>query len=354
MDDRTAERPDRVTIKTVAADAGVSVAAVSKVLRNAYGVSEALRRNVMESIDRLGYRPNLAARGMRGRTQMIGVLLVELRNPFLPEVIDGVNRVLARSNYKAMIGVGRSEETLEASLVESMIDYKMDGLILVAPRLAPAILSGFAAQIPVVVIGYHNAAALDFDTVNSDDLRGGELAVESLVARGFRDILMLAEMSEGDAETSVVSPRALGYRRAMIAAGLQPRPIRKLRNDPTKHAVIESILTAPDRPEAIFCWSDLDAVHVLGAAARLGVRVPEDISVIGYDDSAVAAMPLVDLASISQSGADLGARATEALMQRIGGRTGPVHWLQAPRLVARGSLAALCPQAAGSGGGAGG
>jgi len=79
-------------------------------------------------------------------------------------------------------------------------------------------------------------------------------------------------------------------------------------------------------------------VHVLSTAARLGVRVPEDISVIGYGDSAVAAMPLIDLASISQSGADLGARATEALMQRIERRTGPVHWLQAPTLVERGSL----------------
>ncbi len=338
MDDRPTEKPDRVTIKTVAADAGVSVAAVSKVLRNAYGVSDALRLNVMETIDRLGYRPNVAARGMRGRTFTIGVLLVELGNPFLPEVIDGVNLVLAPSNYKAMFGVGRSQQTLEASLIESMIDYKMDGLILVAPQLKPEVLSTYARQVPIVVIGYHHPAALDFDTVNTDDLRGGELAVEPFLARGFRDILMLSLTPPGDGTVGVILQREIGYQKAMLAAGLKPRAIRLMRNDDSRFAEIDAVLTDPNRPEAIFCWSDLDAVHVLSAARRIGIRVPEDISVIGYDNSSVAAMPLIDLASVNQSGADLGARATEALMQRMEGRTGPVHWLQTPKLVERGSL----------------
>ncbi|MCX7300435.1 MAG: LacI family DNA-binding transcriptional regulator [Rhodobacterales bacterium] len=117
MDGGPTDRPDRVKIKPVAADAGVSVAVVSKVLRNAYGVSEAIRLNVTESIDRPGYRTNVDARRMRGRTFNIGVLPVELRNPFLPELIDGVNRVLRQSHYKAMIGVCQKQRTLEASLV---------------------------------------------------------------------------------------------------------------------------------------------------------------------------------------------------------------------------------------------
>ena len=103
----------RVTIRTVASDAGVSVAAVSKVLRNAYGVSEALRGRVQASIDKLGYRPSTAARAMRGRTYTVGVLVIDLHNPFVPDIVDGANAALATSGYKALIGVGQSKVALE-------------------------------------------------------------------------------------------------------------------------------------------------------------------------------------------------------------------------------------------------
>ena len=114
---------------TVATDAGVSVAAVSKVLRNAYGVSPSLRERVQASIDKLGYRPNTAARGLRGRTFTVGVLVVELRNPFVPDIVDGANAALAQFGYKALIGVGRTRTALETALIELMIDHNMDGLI---------------------------------------------------------------------------------------------------------------------------------------------------------------------------------------------------------------------------------
>lgn len=93
----------------MAQDAGVSVAAVSKVLRNAYGVSEALRGNVTASIERLGYRPNLAARSLRGQSLTVGVLLTELTKPFLSQIIEGVNDVIEPSGYKSLIGVGRTD-----------------------------------------------------------------------------------------------------------------------------------------------------------------------------------------------------------------------------------------------------
>ena len=107
MDINTKSVPSsRATIKTVAADAGVSVAAVSKVLRNAYGVSAALRAKVQASIKRLGYRPNVSARGMRGQTFKVGVILLEIANPFLSQIMDGVNDVLSASNYQALMGMG--------------------------------------------------------------------------------------------------------------------------------------------------------------------------------------------------------------------------------------------------------
>ncbi|MDQ0321516.1 LacI family transcriptional regulator [Pararhizobium capsulatum DSM 1112] len=338
--DEIAITRERVTIRTVAAHAGVSVAAVSKVLRNAYGVSEALRSRVQTSIGTLGYRPSRTARGLRGSTFTIGLLLVDIRNPFLPEVIDGVNGVLAPSHYSAMIGVGEAKAQLETSLIESMIDYKMDGLILVAPRLPSEIISRFAEQIPIVAVGYHDPTAVNFDTVNCDDQQGATLAVEAFIERGYCRISMLTLGSREGHRVSVVRQREIGYRQTMEAAGLAAEidihsiPVAS----PEREESMRAFLSRPDRPEAVFCWSDIDAVTFLNVAAEMGIRVPEDLAVIGYDNSPTAALSLINLASIDQSGRALGVLATETLLSRIEGREAPLALANAPSFIARRSL----------------
>ncbi|UJW77089.1 LacI family DNA-binding transcriptional regulator [Rhizobium sp. SL42] len=338
--DETAITGGRVTIRTVAARAGVSVAAVSKVLRNAYGVSEALRGRVEAAIEALGYRPSRAARGLRGRTFTIGLLLVDIRNPFLPEIIDGVNGILAPSHYRAMIGVSEARIQLETSLIESMIDYKMDGLILIAPRLPSEVIARFAAQIPIVAIGYHDPEAKDFDTVNCDDQRGAAIAVQAFVERGYNRISMLTLGSREGHSVSVVRQREIGYRQAMEAAGFADAiDIHSVAvASPEREESLKAFLLRPDRPEAVFCWSDLDAITLLNMASEMKVRVPEDLAVIGYDNSPTAALSLVDLASIDQSGRALGVLATETLLSRIEGRVQPMALKTNPILVARRSL----------------
>jgi LacI family transcriptional regulator len=335
--DETTITKDRVTIRTVAAHAGVSVAAVSKVLRNAYGVSEALRGRVETSIDSLGYRPSRTARGLRGSTFTIGLLLVDIRNPFLPEVIDGVNGILAPSNYRAMIGVSEAKIQLETSLIESMIDYKMDGLILVAPRLPSETISRFAEQIPIVAVGYHDPTAENFDTVNCDDQQGAALAVRAFIERGYRRISMLTLGSIEGHRVSVVHQREIGYRHAMETAGLAAEidvhsvPVFS----PDREDSIRTFLSRLDRPEAVFCWSDLDAVTLLNLAAEMEIRVPQDLAVIGYDNSPVAALSLINLSSIDQSGRALGGLATETLLSRIHGRKTPLALTSTPSFIAR-------------------
>jgi LacI family transcriptional regulator len=330
----------RVTIRSVAADAGVSVAAVSKVLRNAYGVSDGLREKVTHSIERLGYRPNVAARGMRGQTFTIGVLLVELRNPFLPQIIDGVNEVLGPSNYKAMIGVGEGNAPIETSLIESMIDYRMDGLILVAPRISGDLAAHYGRQIPCVVIGHHEPTAEAFDTVSGDDRAGAMLAVQSFLERGYRDIGMMSQDIDGDKEAGVVRQREIGFLAAMAAAGLdgEARLFRLPRANAHRHREMLALLKAPNRPRALFCWSDLDAVDLLSLASDHGIRVPQDLAIIAYDNSSVAALSVVNLASIDQSGHGQGQQAAKAILSRIEGRTTPHHILLEPKLVMRRSL----------------
>lgn len=313
---------------------------MSKVLRNAYGVSEALRGKVTQSIERLGYRPNVAARGMRGQTFTIGVLLVELRNPFLPQIIDGVNAVLGPSNYKAMIGVGEGNAPIETSLIESMIDYRMDGLILVAPRISGEVLARYGRQIPCVVIGHHEPTADAFDTVSGDDRAGGMLAVQSFLARGISDIGMLSLDIDGEREVGVIRQREFGFLAAMAAAGLrgEARLFNVSRHARQRTIDMLALLNAGNRPRALFCWSDLDAVDLLSHARQLGIRVPQDLAIIAYDNSSIAALPLVDLASIDQSGPLQGQQAAKAILSRIEGRTTPHHILLEPRLVSRRSL----------------
>lgn len=330
---------ERVTIKTVAADAGVSVAAVSKVMRNAYGVSDSLRQRVMASIERLGYRPSVAARGMRGKTYTIGILLVEIANPFIPEIVDGITGVLEPSHYKAMIGVGHSATVIEASLIESMIDNRMDGLILVAPRMAGETLARFARQIPMVAIGHHEASAQEFDTVNGDDQRGVTIAIQALHDRGHRDIAMLSFEDPDATPANVVHQRERAYVAAMQDLGLaaQTRILHLARGAAAHLAAIEAFIARPDRPRAVFVWSDLDAITLINLAKTRGVKVPEELAIIGYDNSRVAALPLIGLTSIDQAGRRLGALATETLLSRIAGRRTALHQLITPQLVQRDS-----------------
>lgn len=337
---KTSDPPAKVTILDVAADAGVSKAAVSKVLRNAYGVSDAMRTNVMQSIEKLGYRPSTAARGMRGRTYMAGMLLIELSNPFLPPLVKGVKDGLGEAGYKELIGIGESRRRIEIPLIESMIDMRMDGLILVAPRLSGEQLATYAKQIPMVVIGHHEPGAQAFDTVNSDDRTGARTAVEALISRGCDDVAMLSlDRIPGD-EIDVYVQREKGYEEAMAAAGLADK-VRILRCRQTSAiADPEGMLSlfGDTLPRAVFCWSDLHAVALVNAARMAGLRVPEDMAIVGYDDTPQAEMPLIGLASVSQRPAELGQLAAQTLLSRIEGRTEPEHILLAPELKVRPSL----------------
>ena len=333
----------RVTIRTVAEDAGVSTAAVSKVLRDAYGVSEGLRQKVEASIERLGYRPSVAARGMRGRTFTIGILLIDLSNPFLSLVVEGTESTLAATRYKALIGVGHGAARVEASLIEQMIDNRADGLLLVAPRTDEAVLADrFARQIPIVAVAHHQADARSFDTVNCDDRLGAALAVRAAVERGHADIGFVTYEDAHEQPSAVALQREKGYLAAMAEAGLSHRA-RVIRlpgggwgsTDPATYA---PLLDVADRPRAVIVWSDLHAVPLLNFARTRGLRVPEDLSVIGWDNSPVTALPLLDLTSIDQNPAELGRLAAQRLLERIDGRSEPMHDLVRPTLALRSSV----------------
>jgi LacI family transcriptional regulator len=277
---------------------------------------------------------------MRGRTFTLGVLLVGIDNPFLPGIYQGIEGVTEAAGYKIMVGVGAARTRTEVTLIEQMIDNRMDGLILVASQIAGETLEHYARQIPTVVVGHHEPAALGYDTINNDDQAGARLVVQSFIDHGYRDIAYLTQSDQEDHLADVAPQRELGYRQAMAAAGFAER-IRVFclpQYGLPREKVIRDILQSPDRPRAVFCWSDLDAIPLLSEAFRLGVRVPEDLAIVGYDNSPTSGLSMVDLASVDQDGPRLGKLAAEALFSRMNGRKVAEHILIEPRLVARGSL----------------
>ncbi|MEY1557764.1 LacI family DNA-binding transcriptional regulator [Yoonia sp. R2331] len=336
------KKSPRITIKNVAEDSGVSVSAVSKVLRNAYGVSDSLREKVERSIKKLGYRPNTAARALRGRSRTIGLLVSDLRNPFVPDLIDGVREAADENKYRIMIGVGRAENANEQALVDSMIDQQMDGLILMGPRLSTEQIEAYGKQIPVVCHAYHHPDAAHFDTVNSDDADGASQATRRLIATGLARIHMVSLNQYDNWKTNVFYQREQSYLKEMDRCGRVAEAQVHRFPDPTRRAAdwAERFLETLQLPCAIFCWSDIDGIALLSAAQSMGIDVPQSLSLIGFDDSAVAALPQIGLASVHQDGFALGRSAMRVLFERIEGRTDTTHSLIGTKLVERNSVLA--------------
>lgn len=328
----------RVTIKTVAADAGVSVAAVSKVLRDAYGVSDALRARVQASMQKLNYRPHAAARAMRGRTYTLGVLLPDMRNPFFADILAGVNEALERTQYQTLLGVSQSAQLIEMSLIDSMIDRQMDGLIMIGPRMLPDSVESVAARIPTAIVGYHVPQLSSLDTANNDDHAGAELVVRHLAAGGYRRITMVS-LAIASKNVVVTFQREQGYREAMKECGLA-QFINIVPADQTARevqTVVRHLLESRHRPEALFCWTDMVALQAISVARDMGLSVPGDLAIVGYDNTTYCDLAQNSLTSVDQSGQVLGLQAARLLIERIDGRTQGEHFIVTPRLVARGS-----------------
>ncbi|MBV1940413.1 LacI family transcriptional regulator [Streptomyces sp. BV286] len=313
----------RVTIIDVARHAQVSTTAVSKVLRNAYGASPEMRAKVRRAIDELGYRPLAAARGLRGQTYTIGVMLPDIRNPFFPEILDGITGRLADTDYQVFLGPGCNSEKEEARVTEAMIDRGMDGLILIAPISPRAHLERIASAVPTVVIGRHGHSPV-YDAVTDDDVAGAFLIVRHLADLGHCRIAHI-EHHETDPTRIAEMPnaqRADGYRQAMRSLGLADE-IDIVSTSYTQQGGYEGakeLLKHPRRPTAVFAGADIVAMGVLEAFAEAGLSVPDDISVAGYDNTTFAAFGPISLTSVDQAGTEIGSNAARVLLDRIADR----------------------------------
>jgi len=336
--------PRRVTIVDVAQHAKVSTTAVSKVLRNAYGTSPSMRAKVRKAIAELGYRPYAAARGLRGQTYTIGVMLPNIRNPFFPEILDGLTDWLRDTDYQVLLGPGCNGEEAEARVTEAMIDRGMDGMVLIAPISARSHLEHVSRVVPTVVVGRHGHSTA-YDTVADDDVAGAALVVGHLATLGHHRIAHI-EHHETDPARLAEMPNAIraeGYRQAMRAHGLADE-IDIVSTSYTQqggYLGAQQLLARPRRPTAIFAGADIVAMGVLEAIAEAGLAVPGDISVAGYDNTTFAAFGPISLTSVDQAGRQIGGNAARLLLDRIADRGRPTAQVKlSPTLVVRRTTAA--------------
>ncbi|TDD45582.1 LacI family transcriptional regulator [Nonomuraea terrae] len=332
----------RVTIADVARHAGVSTTAVSKVLRSAYGVSPAMRDRVRAAIDELGYRPRAAARAMRGRTYTIGVLLPDLRNPFFPDILDGLYEQLAATDYQAIIVTGGPDAKAESRAIDALVDRQVDGLLMVAPRVARARLEEVAGQVPAVVLGLHEKSAR-YDTVLDDDEVGAELVVGHLIGLGHRRIAHIGQraVGRGRAAATLHEIRAATYARVMREQGLEGEIAVALTSysEEGGYQGARELLARSPRPTAIFAGADQAAFGALTALHEAGLSVPADVSLAGYDNTRLAGLSQISLTSVDQDGGVMGRTAGRLLLERVEGRRSAVRFSVTPTLVPRRSTA---------------
>jgi len=329
----TQQAARRPRLADVAAEAGVSTASASLVLRGVSGPSSATRERVLEAAARLGYRPDRTASLLaRRRSRLIGVVL-DVRNTFHTQMVEDVHAAADRHGYDLVLStISRSRD--ERRAVETLLDFRCEALVLFGPEAPPGRLVALDRQLPVVVVG-RPVPADGVDVVRAADDEGVAQAVDYLASLGHRRIPYVdggpGAMSAG---------RRRGYQRAMRRHRLGDH-LRVIRGDHTEESGMRAargLLEADAVPTAVLTFNDRSAVGLLDALLRAGVDVPGTVSVVGYDDSPLSRLAHIDLTTVSQNPRELTEQAVAAVVERLdGGRAEHREVVVAPKLVVRGT-----------------
>lgn len=329
-----AEPPRRrpATIADVALAAGVSRAAVSKVLRDAYGVSDAMRARVTAAMAELNYRPKIAARAMRGRTYTIGIELPGLGNQFFTRIVHGATDAIEGTPFQLIIAPAESGSREGLRALEALVDRQVDGVIAVSPRVEPSGLERIADSVPVVMFGRHDSSDR-YDVVAGDDAAGARAATRHLLNLGHRRLAHLT-LHESDADDPYPhGVRLREYLAEMSAAGLadQAEVWRCDEGGDPSYRVVRRALEGGTPVTAVFAAHDELAFGALNAAFDTGAP----LAVVGYDDVPMASHPALGLTTVHQPGERMGARAVEMLFERFAGRTEATREIFEARLMDR-------------------
>lgn len=316
--------PKSVTLHDVARAAGVSYGTVSRVLNRHPHVAPDTRSRVLDTIDELGYRPNRAARSLvTSRTNTVGIVSFGTRHYGPSQMVANIERALRRRGYAltiASIDAVTVEELRRA--VGELLHNQVDGIVMITPirGLGAEAIDRLAGATPFVMVDVELGSELP--SIVIDQRAGAECAVDHLVSLGHEHIAQL----HGPADWVDAHARGLGFRAALRRAGL--RPAGTVEGDwsaASGHRAVHQLLSGPERPTGLFVHNDQMALGALHALREAGLRVPQDVSVVGYDDVPEASFYAPPLTTVRQDFAALGSESVDYLGRLLSDRKTPVH-----------------------------
>jgi DNA-binding LacI/PurR family transcriptional regulator len=325
-------------MQDVADRVGMSRPLVSIVLRGAPGASEESRRRVLAAAREIGYHPDDSARMLRRRRSHRIGLLFTMRQPFEIELVDALYAAAAERGYRlalSHIGPGRTQRTA----LDELLGQRIEALVVTAADGGAGTVADLPSTVPVVLLagpgpaGGEDAAALD--EVRAENADGMRAAVEHLVGLGHEDIVFVGPVDGPNSEE-----RRAGYESAMTAAGLAARirSVESTLDEMGGHAAARTLLAEGLRPTAVLCANDRCAFGLAETLLREGIAIPGDVSVVGFDDSAVARLPFLDLTTVRPDPLQMARLAIDAADRRIGDPRRPAEQARVPvELVVRSS-----------------
>jgi len=330
-----------ITMKEVAAEAGVSTATVSRVLASPNGVADEVRNRVTRAVAKLDYHPNRLARGLRlGQRKVIGVIIPDLQNPFFTGVVHGVEGALYRAGYTLLLGHSDGLPEREQAHLGVLRGEGAAGLVLIAGNHPEANYEAIRSwEIPVVAVD-RSPGGLDVDLVCSNNREGMRQAVTHLLSLGYTEIALL----NGPAGISVTEERQGGYQDALRSAGITLRESLIIHSDFRQeggYLAMARFLDMAKPPRAIVVANNLMALGALQAIHERGVRIPEDLAVVGFDDMPWATSLRPPLTAVAQPAEELGRIAAQLLLERLKDPKRTVRQVVLPtRLMVRASCGA--------------
>lgn len=310
---------EKVTITDIAQRADVSISTVSRVLRGTAPVTESKRKAVMAAVAELNYQPNVFARGLAsGESMAMGVLTQNFGSPFYDAILQGVVQGLRDTRYFPVFADGQWQLEIEKEAVMALMQRQIDGLIVIGGFLASEQLSRFAEQIPIVVVA-RRVPGFEENCLYIDNVKAAYMATQHLIELGHRRIAHIS----GRGDHPDAAERKRGYIKALEDAGIEPLPELIVEGNFRRQSgvlAVDMLLTRGIAFSAIFAANDQMAFGTRLALYRRGIRVPEDLSLVGFDDEPAAAFMIPPLTTVRQPAVELGREASKVILARLRGQ----------------------------------
>lgn len=332
-----------VRLKDIANDLGVSVVTVSKVLRNHPDIGEATRKRVLKRMKEMNYQPNLTARALiTGQTWTMGILVPDLLHPFFASIAQSLSQEIRSKGYSLLISSSDEDAELEQREIEHLLARRVDCLLIASAQRNVESFRRIGAQKTPYILLDRQFPGLGANFVGVDDQAVGLLATRHLIEQGCRRVAHIR-----GPEVSTAVGRLEGYRQALNEAGMQAVPEHVVslgssgdhRGEPGGYEAARRLVAGKKRPDGIFCFNDPSALGAMRAIFEAGLRVPEEIAVVGCGNLSYSDFLRVPLSSVDQGSEEIGKRAAAMALQVASEKSAsrPRRELIEPRLVIRAS-----------------